>query len=177
MPVGSDGLLWVRELRLVSLVDVSRSTYQSWDTEGLLSRPATGAYTQTHVVEALVAGALRTRLPLTAARNAMNQARAEGLVAEATDRFRTSSPDAYLDLVIDPQIADVVFCFDEAALLHAVREPRLPRTLCIVPLAEALTRAMTGFHNNATSGPIPSKRTRGRPRSEPGTITPLRREE
>ena len=176
MAAGSDGLRWVRETCLVSLVDVPRSTYASWAAEGLLERPDSGAYTETHVVEALLLHAVRARLPLAAARNAARRLRSDGLVAEITDRFREPTASAHLDLVIESDIGAVSVCFDDADLLQAVRHPTRPRTFTVVPLADDIARAMTGFDNNAERGSPPTKRSRGRPRTRAASVTPLRRE-
>ena len=175
MPAGSDGLLWVRELVFATLVGIARSSYQAWESDDLLTRPANGAYTQTHVVEAVLLAELRSRLPVPAVRNAMRGLRADGLLENITDRFRSPSRTAYLDLVIEADIGGVAVCFSERELLREVRRSRLPRTLTIVPLSETLTRSIAGFHNNAESGAPPTKRARGRPSSSRAEVTALRR--
>lgn len=174
----ADGLLWVPETRLVSLVGIPRSTYQSWEQEGLLTRSATGAYAESDVIETIVIAAIRAQLPLAATGNAMRQMRASGAVADLVDRARALQADELFDLVIDPHRATVVVCDDTRSLVAAVHDQHVARTVTVVPLARTLSDAIVAFRNHAQRGRPPTTRARGRPRatrSDQATITELRR--
>lgn len=162
MSAAADGIQWMPESRFCALLQIPRSTLQSRDSEDLLVRPETGAFTETHVVEALLVDRLRAFLPVATTRNAMRRLRADGTLSEATDRFRELRAGDRLDIVIDTDIGEVHLCLDDAALLLAVRDDRHTRTLVVAPLADDVRRAIKGFRNGAEVGSPPVKRARGR---------------
>jgi hypothetical protein len=159
----ADGLLWLPEVRLLKLAGVSRSTYQSWASEELIARPSTGAYYPFHLVEAVLCGAIRAKLPLVATKNAMRDLRETDMLGAVVDRVRDFSVVRQVDLVIELEIAEATLCVSDEELLRAVRDPARTRTSTVTPLGDVLARAMRGFHNQAEAGAAPEIRKRGRP--------------
>lgn len=162
MAAAADGLRWMPESRFCALLQLPRSTLHSWDSEEILVRPSTGAFTEAHVVEMLVVERVREHLPVAMTRSAMRALREANALSRAADRFRELRAEDRLDIVIDTGIGDVHLCLDEDALLRAVRDDRHTRTLVIVPLADDARRAIKGFRNGAERGQPPAKRARGR---------------
>jgi hypothetical protein len=177
MTVVSDGLLWVPEARLVAIVGLARSTYQSWAHEGLVERAPTGACHEDDVVEALLVGDLRDHLPVPATRNTMARLRSSGELERLTDRARGIRTGDLCDLVIDAELGAATVCHDHEELIAAVRDPGRSRTVVMVPLTDRLVRVIAAFRNHASRGTPPAERSRGRPRTAqraPNTVTRLR---
>jgi hypothetical protein len=176
MTAASDGLAWVPELRLVQLADVARSTYQSWERDGLVEQSETGAYTERHVIEAILVDALRSTLPRAATANVLARLRAVGDLERLVDRARGLDPGDHFDAVVEVEVGSVVVCHDDASLAEAVRDPHRPRTVTVIPLADALIRARSGFWTHAHRGAAPAERKRGRPKRAGASVRPLRGE-
>lgn len=170
----ADGILWIHELTLVRLLDLARSTYQTWSAEGLIRRPDSGAFTKVHLVEAVICRSARLELSVNATRNGMDRLREE-VLEHVVDAVREPDKMAFVDLVVNKNASSFELCLSARELTRAVRDPRGSRTCVITPLGQLLAEAMQGFENEANRGSPPSRRRRGRPPKEhSASVIPLR---
>jgi hypothetical protein len=171
----ADGILWIHESTLVKLADIPRSTYQTWDAELLVRRPASGAFSRLQVVEAIVCRAARAQLSLNATRNAMDRVRDDSVLGGVVDLVRDPRKVAFVDLVVNKDDSDFKLCFSEREVLEAVRNPQGPCSCVVTILGRVFADAMKAFDNEASRGRPPSIRKRGRPPKEKSaSVIPLR---
>lgn len=161
----TDGILWIPESVLSKVTGVARSSLQSWDTDGLIERPRSGAFRKLHVVETLICRTVRAELSLNATRSGMQRLRQEWLES-IVDRVRDPKEIAFVDLAINTTESFFEISFSERELLLAVRDPQGARTSVVAPLGDTLAKAMQVFENEANRGSPPSVRRRGRPAKE-----------
>jgi hypothetical protein len=166
---------WLPELRCARLAGVPRSTLRSWIKDGLLFAPDNGAYRASHLVEAILVGAIRAHLSAPVTRNVLRALRTSGTLVTLTEKGQRAKGLQRYDLVIDLDISGVTFCLTNAALLKAVSDVAETRNVVVVPLAHTLQRAMAGFDNELRTDPEPAVPQRGRP-SAGASITLLRGE-
>jgi hypothetical protein len=171
----ADGILWIYESTLVKVAGIARSTYQTWDAELLVRRPASGAFNRLQLVEAIVCKAARAQLSLNATRNAMDRVRDGGILEDVVDLLRSPRKVAFVDLVVNKDDSEFTLCFSEREVLEAVRNPQGPCSCVVTILGRVLTDAMKTFDNEANRGRPPSIRKRGRPPKEKSaSVIPLR---
>jgi len=154
---------WIYEATLAKLVDVPRSTYQSWDSEDLVQRADSGACTKLHVVEALICRTARAHLSINATRNGMHKVREDHGLEQIVDLVRDPKKVAFIDLVVNKDQSAFTLCLTEREVIQEVRDPLRPRLSLVAPLGRMFADAMTVFDNEANHGPQPSARKRGRP--------------
>lgn len=159
----ADDMGWIHESTLARLVDVPRSTYQTWDNEDLVRRPDSGAFTKLHVVEALICRTARGHLSINATRNGMHRVRQDHRLERIVDLVREPQNVAFIDLVVNKDASAFTLCLNEDEVLQAVRDPLRARLSLVAPLGQVLADAMTVFDNEANRGAPPSARKRGRP--------------
>jgi DNA-binding transcriptional MerR regulator len=165
VPNGVDRLGWVTEMRVARLAGVPRSTLSSWERDSLFEPPSNKAFRARHLVLIVIISALRGELTLNATRQAVSRLRLAKQLDDLVDRGLAIGDGGRFDLVIEPDTAAVVACFDDASLLAAIRDDEKPRTSIVIPLGAVLTRALFGFDSYAERGPAPKQVQRGRPRS------------
>jgi hypothetical protein len=174
-PVGHLG--WIPELRAAQLLDVPRTTLRAWVDSGLILLPTDGAYRFRHVIEALLAWAVREHLSSKVAVNVLMKLRAGSALDDAI-AYATAHPTSdRFDVVIDLGNGKVCFCWDDASLIAAVADETMARKVVVQPLAARLAHAIDGFENLAEHTPVPAARRPGRPASATAStnVTPLRR--
>ncbi len=173
----ADGILWVPESALSKITGVARSSLQSWDSDGIIDRPSSGAFRKLHVVEALICKTVRAELSLNATRNGMQRLRQDQLES-IVERVRDPRKVAFVDLVVNTTESAFEACFSQRELLRAVRDPRRSRTSVVTPLGQVFADAMQVFENEANRGSPPSVRKRGRPSKDEqiARVIPLRGE-
>ncbi len=163
MTAASDGMMWVPEVTLAGIVGVPRSTYLSWDKEGLVRRPASGACTEIHVVEGIICRHARAQLSVNATRTGMHRLREPEALERIVDLVRDPETLAVVDLVVNKDRSAMQLCLSARELARAVRDPHGPRESVVVPLGPPLAAAMEVFRNEANRGVAPTARRRGRP--------------
>jgi hypothetical protein len=168
----ADDMGWIFESTLAKLVEVPRSTYQTWDREGLVQRPETGAFAKLHVVEAILCRTARAHLSINATRNGMRRVREDPGLGHVVDLVRDPRKVAFVDLVVNKDQSAFALCLSEREVVEAVRDPVRPRLSVVAPLGQMFADAMTVFNNEANPGAAPNARRRGRPPK--ASVIPLR---
>lgn len=172
MAQAADGMGWIHESTLARLVEVPRSTYQTWDSEDLVRRPESGAFTKLHVVEALLCRTARSHLSVNATRNGMHRVRADNGLERVVDLVRDPRDIAFIDLIVNKDQSAFELCSSEREIVQAVRDALRPRLSLVAPLGQVFADAMTVFENEANRGAPPNVRKRGRPPK--ASVIPLR---
>jgi DNA-binding transcriptional MerR regulator len=168
---------WVAEQRLLILVDLARSTLQSWIKERLLEPSDRGVFSENEVLEILLVAALRELFPLAETRSLWRNLRRDGKVGEYLQLSRLLTSDQQrLDLVVEPATGRVTFAPNTRSLLAAVRDDQRPRTVHIVPMGSRILDARSGFDSFASTEPRPTTR-RGRPPGRRAAVHSIRPEQ
>jgi hypothetical protein len=137
-------------------------------------RPANGAYLLPDVVRIALVAQLRKYLPIDDVGAALRGLERDGVLAEIVKLAEKIDEQATFDLVIEQATANVSLVLDDEALVAAVRHPTAPRAVIVISPGDELRRVVAGFRNRSSSGPLPTERRRGRPRSG-ADVVPLRR--
>src|SRR4051794_39550613 len=124
---------WVAEARMLSLCELPRSTFHSWERAGLLVRDPGGAYDERAVVEIALLASLREHFSLEDLVNAWGAHRQAGAVDSFIRRAFELQPGGQYDLVVEPQYAGITVAAEEAELVAAVRHPGAPRAVLVTP--------------------------------------------
>lgn len=162
---------WVTEARLLMLVDLARSTYQSWLRDGLLDLPASGVFEERDVLEVLLAAVLRELFPLAEVRSLWRSLLREGIVRDFLElALSIQGNEDRLDLVVEPATGRLSLASNPASLLAAVRDDHRALQVQVVPLATRIAVAREGFGRFSSPDPLPAVR-RGRPRGGGASAT------
>ncbi len=155
---------WLPETPAIELCRMKRQTWTTWADQGIVTRPANGAYGFGDVIRLALVSELRKILPVEDMAAAWRGISADGIADEIVELAGTLREDDRLDLVIEPESGRVVLATDDNALAQAVRHPTAPRPVIVISPAAELCRVAIGFSNRALSTPRPDARRRGRPR-------------
>jgi DNA-binding transcriptional MerR regulator len=165
----------VAEGRAAQLAGVPRSTLQGWDRERFIELPADGAFDERHVLELLLAGALREKVPLAEAKSLWRNLRDAGQIDEFLGLAEQIGDERdQLDMVFDLDFGRVAFARNAKSLVAAVRERHRARTVYVAPLGPCVARAREGFEKFASSESAGRSR-RGRPRNAEVSAHPANR--
>lgn len=150
---------------MLTLCELSRSTFTSWKKAGINLESEDGAYGLAQIVPILLLAAARPHMPPKEMAGAWRQIEATDKLERIVHTARSLEPGERFDFVIAPEHAFLNVALDESELVEAVRHPGSPVPVVVLDIADRVRMIVGTFNRIANHTRPPSERSPGRPRS------------